>query len=159
MLFLVGLKVDKEIIIVIHRLNKLRGCLVYLWSIMWACWLTMNTIYRRECNRCLTQLHVLGWCWLPCRNDHLNHLCIMSWLFGILLHKHCTPSRTPLMSIHAPYRLAGERGGTRGAGGEPGAGTSGRTRARRRGAGVPGPQTEHVWERQAPEHSKPPYSR
>jgi hypothetical protein len=53
-------------------------------------------------------------------------------------------SRTPLMSTHASYRLAGERGGTRGAGGDPGAGTSGRTRARRRAAGVPGPQAEHV---------------
>jgi len=29
------------------------------------------------------------------------------------------------MSTHASYRLAGERGGNRGAGGDPGAGTSG----------------------------------
>jgi len=42
------------------------------------------------------------------------------------------------MSIHAPYRLAGERGGTRGAGGDPGAGTSGSTGTRRRAARVPG---------------------
>jgi len=48
-------------------------------------------------------------------------------------------SRTPLMSTHASYRLAGERGGTREAGGDPGAGTSRRTRAGRRAAGVPGP--------------------
>ena len=52
-------------------------------------------------------------------------------------------SLTPLMSTHASYRLAGERGGTRGAGGDPGARTSGSTRARR-AAGVPGPQAEHV---------------
>ena len=36
-------------------------------------------------------------------------------------------SRTPLMSTHASYRLTGEQGGTRGARGDPGAGTSGRT--------------------------------
>jgi len=53
-------------------------------------------------------------------------------------------SRTPLMSTHASYRLAGKRGGTRGAGGDLGAGTSRRTRARRRAAGVPGPQAEHI---------------
>jgi len=51
---------------------------------------------------------------------------------------------TPLMSTHASYKLAGERGGTRGAGRDPEAGTSGRTRARRRAAGVPGLQDEHV---------------
>jgi len=44
------------------------------------------------------------------------------------------------MSIHASYRLAGERGGTRGAGEDPGAGTSERTRTERRAAGVSGPQ-------------------
>ena len=49
-------------------------------------------------------------------------------------------SRTPLMSTHASYRLTGECGGTRGAGGDPGAGTSGRTRAGRRVAVVSGPQ-------------------
>jgi len=43
------------------------------------------------------------------------------------------------MSKPASYRLAGERGGTQGAGGDPGAGTSRRTRARRRAARVPGP--------------------
>jgi len=68
-------------------------------------------------------------------------------------HSHLLPtcisiapraSRTPLISTHASYRLAGERGGPRGAGRDPGAGTSGRTGARRRAAGVPGPQTEHV---------------
>jgi len=48
------------------------------------------------------------------------------------------------MSIHAPYRLAKERGGIRGAGGDPGAGTSGRAGARRRAAQVPGSQIEHV---------------
>jgi len=48
------------------------------------------------------------------------------------------------MSTHASYRLAGERGGTREAGGDPGAGTSWRTRARRRVAGVPGSQAKHV---------------
>jgi len=53
-------------------------------------------------------------------------------------------SRTPLMGTHASYRLARERGGTRGVGGEPGGGTSRRTGARRRAAGVPGSQTEHV---------------
>ena len=49
-------------------------------------------------------------------------------------------SRTPLISMNASYRLAGERGGTRGGGGDLGAGTSGRTRAGRRAAGVSGPQ-------------------
>jgi len=61
------------------------------------------------------------------------------------------------MSTYASYRLAGERGGTRGARGDPGAGTSGWTGAWRRAAGVPGSQAEHVSERQAPEHSKSPY--
>jgi len=46
-------------------------------------------------------------------------------------------SRTPLISTHASYRLAGERGGTRGAGGSTGAGTSGSVRARRGAARVP----------------------
>jgi len=41
---------------------------------------------------------------------------------------------------NASYRLTGERGGTRGAGGDPGAGTSARNIAGRRPAGVPGPQ-------------------
>ena len=49
-------------------------------------------------------------------------------------------SRTPLMSTHASYRLAEERGRTRGAGGDPGAETFGRARAGRRAAGVLGPQ-------------------
>ena len=57
-----------------------------------------------------------------------------------LIQAFTRASRTPLMSTHASYRLAGERGGTQGAGGDPGAGTSGRTRAGRRAAGVPGPQ-------------------
>jgi len=48
------------------------------------------------------------------------------------------------MSTPASYRLAGERGGPRGSGRDPGAGTSGRTGARRRAAGVPGSQAEHV---------------
>jgi len=48
------------------------------------------------------------------------------------------------MSTHASYRLAGERGGTRGARGDLGAGTSGSTRIRRRTAGVSGSQTQHV---------------
>ena len=70
----------------------------------------------------------------PCR-DHLVPTCIS-----------IAPraSRTPLMSIHASYRLAGERGGTRGAGGDPGVETSGRTRVGRRAGGVPGPQAEHA---------------
>jgi len=42
------------------------------------------------------------------------------------------------MSIDTSYRLAEERGGTRGAGGDPGPGTSGRTGARRRATRVPG---------------------
>jgi len=46
----------------------------------------------------------------------------------------------PLMSTHASYRLAGERGGTREAGGDLGAGTSARMRAGRRPAELPGPQ-------------------
>jgi hypothetical protein len=49
-------------------------------------------------------------------------------------------SCTPLISTHASYRLARERGGTRGARGDTGAGASGRTGAGRRPAGVPGPQ-------------------
>jgi len=44
------------------------------------------------------------------------------------------------MCTYASYRLVGEQGRTRGAGGDPGAGTSGRTRAGRRAAGVPGSQ-------------------
>ena len=68
----------------------MKGCLVYLWSIMLACWSTMEATYRRGCNRCLTWVHVLGWCWLSCRNNHLCHLCIMSWSSGNHLHKHCT---------------------------------------------------------------------
>jgi len=66
----------------------------------------------------------------PC-HDHLVLICIR-----IGPQASCTP----LMSIHASYRLAGERGGTRRAGGDAGAGTSGRIRAGRRFAGVPGPQ-------------------
>jgi len=42
------------------------------------------------------------------------------------------------MSTHASYRLVGERGGTRGAGGSTGVGTSGSVRTRRGAAGVPG---------------------
>ena len=142
-----------------YESDRIKDCLVYLWSIMLACWLTMKTTCRRECNRCLVRLLVLGWCWLPCKSDHLYHLCIMSWSSGIHLYKHCTrASRTPLIRTPASYRLAGERGGTRGAGGDPGVETSERTRAWRRVAGVPGSQAEHVWERLAPEHSKSPYS-
>jgi len=44
------------------------------------------------------------------------------------------------MSTHASYRLVGERGGIRGAGGDTGVGSSGRTRAGSRSAGVPRPQ-------------------
>ena len=55
------------------------------------CWLTMKATCRRECNRCLIWVHVLGWCWLPYRNNHLCHLCTMSWSSGTHLHKHCTP--------------------------------------------------------------------
>ena len=119
----------------------------------------MKTICKRECNRCLIQLAVLGWCWLPCNeHDQVNHICIMSWSFGTFSYEHSTrASRTPLMSTHASYRLAGERGGTRGARGDSGAGTSGSTRTQRGATGVSGSSAQHVWERQAPEHSKPPY--
>ena len=40
----------------------------------------------------------------------------------------------PLICTYASYRLAGERGRTRRTGGDPGAGTSRRTRAKRRTA-------------------------
>ena len=53
-------------------------------------------------------------------------------------------SRTLLISTHASYRLARERGETRGAGGSAGAGASWSTETRRRAAGVPGSQTQHV---------------
>jgi len=70
----------------------------------------------------------------PC-HDHLVPTCIS-----------IAPraSRTPLMSTHASYKLAEERGGTRGAGGDLGAGSFERTRAGIRAAGVLGPQAEHV---------------
>jgi len=64
-------------------------------------------------------------------HEHLVLVCI-----NIAPRASCTP----LMSTHASYRLAGERGGTRGVGRDPGAVTSGRTRAGRRSAGLPGPQ-------------------
>jgi len=86
--------------------------------------------------------------------DDVDYLVEMTtYIICAPCHGHLVPtciriapqaSRTPLMSAHASYRLAGERGGTRGAGGDLGAGISGRTRARRRAAGVPGPQAEHV---------------
>jgi len=65
----------------------------------------------------------------PC-HDHLVLTCI-----------RIAPraSRTELMGTNALYRLTGERGGIRRVGGDLGAGTSGRTRAGRRAAGVPGP--------------------
>ena len=65
----------------------------------------------------------------PC-HDHVVLICI-----------RIAPqaSYTPLMSTHASYRLVGERGGTRGEGGDTGAGTSRRTRAGRGSTGVPGP--------------------
>ena len=58
-------------------------------------------------------------------HDHLVLTCI-----SIAPRASCTP----LMSTYASYRLAEERGGTRGAG------AFGRTRAGRRSTGVPGPQ-------------------
>jgi len=66
----------------------------------------------------------------PC-HKHLVLICIR-----IAPQASCIP----LMGTHASYRLAGERGGTRGAGGDTGAGASGRARSGRRFAGVPGPQ-------------------
>jgi len=78
--------------------------------------------------------------------DYLEE--IITYVVYAPCHDHLVPtcisiapraSRTTLMSTHASYRLAGERGGTRGAG-DLGAGTSGRTRAGRRAVGVPGPQ-------------------
>jgi len=54
-----------------------------------SCWLHLKTICRRECNRCLIQLPVLGCCWLPCKeHNQLNHLCTMSWSFGTFSYKH-----------------------------------------------------------------------
>ena len=144
------------------RLNRISLGLVYLWSIMWVAGCTWKeTICRRECNRCLIPLYVLGWCWLPCNeHDQVYHPCIMSWLLWYFLIQASTrASRTPLISTHASYRLAGERSGTRGTRGDSGAGTSGSTGTRRGIAGVSGSPTQHVWERQAPEHSKSPYSR
>jgi len=80
--------------------------------------------------------------------DDVDYLVeITTYVIYAPCHGHLVPtyisiapraSRTPLMSTHTSYRLAGERGGTRGAG------TSRRTRIRRRAAGVPGPQAEHV---------------
>ena len=65
----------------------------------------------------------------------MHHVMIIWYL---LIQASTQTSRTSLMSTHASYRLAGERGGTRGAGGGIGAGTSGSVRARRGAAGVPG---------------------
>jgi hypothetical protein len=86
--------------------------------------------------------------------DDVDYLVEMTtYIIYALCHSHLLPtcisiapraSRTPLMSTYASYRLAGERGGTRGARGDPGAGTSGWTGAWRRAAGVPGSQAEHV---------------
>ena len=142
-----------------HKLNEMKGCLVYLWSIMLACWLTMKATCRRECNRCLIWVHVLGWCWLPCRNNHLYHLCTMSWSSGTQLHKHCTPGISHSTHEHTCIIQARriKRWDPRNRR-KPRAGTSRWTRAGRRAVGVPEPQAEHVWERQAPEHSKSPYS-
>ena len=64
----------------------------------------------------------------PC-HDHPTLTCLALHLGRLAL---------PLMRAYASYRLAGERGGTRGVGGDPGAWTSRRTRAGRRAAGVPG---------------------
>jgi len=82
--------------------------------------------------------------------DDVDYLVeIITYVNYAPCHEHLVPtcistapraSRTPLMSTHASYRLAGERGGTQGARGDPGAGTSERTRAGRRAVGVPGPE-------------------
>ena len=65
-----------------------------------------------------------------------NHIMIsLPSLSCIPLHlEHHTPS---LICAYASYRLTQEQGRARGAGGDPGAGTSGGTRARRRAARVP----------------------
>jgi len=87
--------------------------------------------------------------WLQVLDDVDYHVEIISYVTCAPCHDHLVltciriaprASRTPLISIHASYRLVGERGGTRGVRGDPGAGTSGRTRAGRRAAGVCGPQ-------------------
>jgi len=66
----------------------------------------------------------------PC-HDHSVLSCIALHLGHLAL---------PLICIYASYRLAGERGRTRGAGGDTRAGTSGRTRTGKRAAGVHEPQ-------------------
>ena len=66
----------------------------------------------------------------PC-HDHPALTCIAL---------HLGHTALPLICTYESCRLVGERGRTRGAGGDPNAGTSRRTRARRRAAGVPRPQ-------------------
>ena len=63
----------------------------------------------------------------PC-HDHPTLSCIAL---------HLGHPALPLLCTYESYKLAGERGRTRGAGGDPGAGTSRRTKAGRRAAGVP----------------------
>ena len=59
----------------------------------------------------------------------ITTLIIYASCHGHLVSSHMSialrASRTPLTSTHASYRLTGEQGGTRGAGGSLGAGTSG----------------------------------
>ena len=53
------------------------------------CWSHLKNTCRRECTRCLIQLSVPGWCWLPCNeHDRVYHLCIMPWSFGTSPYKH-----------------------------------------------------------------------
>jgi len=66
----------------------------------------------------------------PC-HDHPALTCIALHLEHLAL---------PLMCTYASYRLAGERGRTRGAVGDTRVGTFERIRARRRAVGVPRPQ-------------------
>jgi len=76
---------------------------------------------------------------LPKRRSALTHLAPCHdhpTLSSIALH--LGHPALPLMCTYASYRLAGEQGRTRGVGGDPGVGISGRTRAGRRAAGVPG---------------------
>jgi len=99
----------------------------------------MKTTCRREYNRyCCRFLddvdyleEIITYVIYAPWHDHLVLVCI-----SIALRA----SRTPLMSMYASYRLAGERGGTRGVEGDRGAGTFGRTRAGRRAAEVSEPQ-------------------
>ena len=136
----------------------------WVWCIFEASWgllVAFEKYLQKRMQQMLNLVIVPGWCWLPCnKHDQVHHLCIITWLlWHSLLQASTRASHTPLMSIYASYRLAGERSGTRGTRGDSGAGTSGSTGTRRGAAGVSGSPTQHVWERQAPEHSKSPYSR